>query len=203
MDFKNLISDFLSSLIIVLRRYLNLIFAPYRTMRKISLEKDYIQVAIIFSFALFYFYFRNIGVRQQFPPFVYFLIFSLNFFLTILFFHLGGFLFNRKVSLDSLLFTFSYALYPTLTWFAANSIFYIFIPPPRTFSLLGQSFSIFFLTFSISLLFWKIILFYLAVRFSTKLNFFPIVYLVLLYCLFFIPITYGLYLFGLFKIPFI
>jgi len=203
MDFKNFLLDFVSSSVIIFRRYLNLIFTPYKTMRKISLEKDLMQVYIILGSIVLYFSFRSFWIKLQFPSFLYILIFILDFAFTILFFYLIGSLFSKETSPRSLIFTLSYALYPTLTWFLANSIFYLLIPPPRTFSLLGRVFSIFFMTFSISLLFWKIILFYLAIRFSTKLNFFSILYLIILYALFLIPIIYGMYILGLSKVPFI
>ncbi len=203
MDFKNFLLDFVSSSVIIFRRYLNLIFTPYKTMRKISLEKDLMQVYIILGSIVLYFSFRSFWIKLQFPFFLYILIFILDFAFTILFFYLIGSLFSKETSPRSLIFTLSYALYPTLTWFLANSIFYLLIPPPRTFSLLGRVFSIFFMTFSISLLFWKIILFYLAIRFSTKLNFFSILYLIILYALFLIPIIYGMYILGLSKVPFI
>ncbi len=203
MDFKNWLLDFISSLVIIFRRYLSLVFTPYKTMRKISLEEDWLQVYIVAGFITLYFYVRSFWIKLPFAPWLYILLFILDFAFTVVFFYLIGFILNKQTSWNSLIFTLSYSLYPTITWFLANSIFYILIPPPRTFSLLGRAFSIFFLTFSLSLLFWKIILVYLAIRFSTKLNFFSILYLILLYLLFFIPLLYAMYLFGFTLIPFI
>jgi hypothetical protein len=52
-------------------------------------------------------------------------------------------------------------------------------------------------------LIWKLILFYLAVRFSSRLSFFKIFYLILLYLSIIIPYSYILYSFKIFKIPFL
>jgi hypothetical protein len=97
----------------------------------------------------------------------------------------------------------SYSLFPTLIWFTTNSVLYRFLPPPRTISILGKAFSVLFLSFSISLLVWKLILVYLAIRFSSKLNFYNIVYIILLYLCIFIPYSLLLYHLKIFRIPFI
>jgi hypothetical protein len=80
---------------------------------------------------------------------------------------------------------------------------YILFPPPRFPTLLGKGFSIFFIAFSISLLIWKFILFYLALRFSTKLSFFRLIYLIFLYLTWFVPYSFLLYYFKIFRVPFI
>ena len=171
MDFKTFLVNFLTALVIVVKRFFLLIFYPYKTMRKISLEKDYYQLLIITGLIFLYFKFIYFLRDKPHPATLIFLIFLFNFFLTVFFFYCLSKNFEKDVRLRSFIFTFSYSLFPTLIWFLSTSILYIFLPPPRTFSLLGKGFSIFFIAYSLSLLIWKLILEYLAVRFSTKQNF--------------------------------
>ncbi len=64
----------------------------------------------------------------------------------------------------------SYTLIPTVSWFLATSILYILLPPPRTARLEGLVASGVFLVFSTVLLLWKLVLSYLALRFSLRLT---------------------------------
>lgn len=175
-------------------------------MRKISLDKDYSQPVIIIGLIFIYFKFIYYLREKTYPASLIYFSFVINFLLTIVFFYLLSKLFSKskkKIIFSSFLFTFSYSLLPTLIWFLSTSILFIFLPPPRTFSILGKGFSIFFVAYSLSLLAWKLILIYLAVRFSTKQNFFRIFYMIVLYLIWFIPYSVFLYNFRLFRIPFI
>lgn len=177
-------------------------------MRKISLEKDYYQLLIITVLIFLYFKFIYFLRDEIYPATLIFLIFLFNFLLTVSFFYLlnkfTSLNQNKKgISFSSFIFTFSYSLFPTLIWFLSTSLLYIFLPPPRTLSLLGKGFSIFFIAYSLSLLIWKLILEYLAVRFSSKQNFLIIFYMIVLYLIWFIPYSIFLYHFKLFRIPFI
>lgn len=172
-------------------------------MRKISLERDYFQLAIIFGLVFLYFKFIYFLRDKSYPAALIFLFFLFNFSLTVSFFYFLSKNFEKDVRLRSFIFTFSYSLLPTLIWFLSTSILYVFLPPPRTLSLLGKGFSVFFTAYSLSLLVWKLILVYLAVRFSSKQNFFRIIYIIILYSIWFIPYSIFLYQFKLFRIPFI
>ncbi len=172
-------------------------------MRKISLEKDYYQSLIIFALVFLYFKFIYFLRDKTFPATLIFLIFVFNIFLTIFFFYFLSKNFEKKLNFKSFVFTFSYSLFPTLIWFLSTSILYIFLPPPRTLSFLGKGFSVFFIAYSLSLLAWKLILVYLAVRFSSKQNFFRIIYMIILYLVWFIPYSIFLYYCKLFRVPFI
>lgn len=198
-----MVIDLITSFVLVIRNFLLLIFYPYKTMRKISLEKDYYQSAIIFALVFLYFKFIYFLRDKTFPATLIFLIFVFNIFLTIFFFYFLSKNFEKKLNFKSFVFTFTYSLFPTLIWFLSTSLLYIFLPPPRTLSLLGKGFSIFFIAFSLSLLIWKLILVYLAVRFSSKQNFLKIFYMIILYLIWFIPYSVLLYHFKLFRIPFI
>ncbi len=203
MDFKNLIADISASLIIFLRRVIFLIFSPYKTLRNISFEDDHFQLIIIFGLIFIYFQLANKIKKFILPPSIIFLFFLLSFLLTTLFFYFLSLMSQKKIQLKSFFFTLSYSLIPTLIWFTSNSLFYLLIPPPRRITPTGKAFSIFFITFSISLLFWKIILSYLAIRFSSKLNFYRVVYLIILYLCVFFPYSIVVYHFKIFRIPFI
>ncbi len=108
-----------------------------------------------------------------------------------------------KGEIKSIALGWAYTLIPTTIWFLATSLLYILIPPPRTGRPLGILFSLLFLLFSSVLFFWKIILSYLTLRFSLKLDLFRI------FITFFITIpivvlySFGMYRLGVFKIPFV
>ena len=195
--------NFITSFVLVIRNFILLIFYPYRTMRKISFEKDYYQLLIISGLVFLYFKFIYFLRDKPYPATLIFLIFLFNFFLTVFFFYFLSKVFEKRLNWKSFVFTFSYSLFPTLIWFLSTSFLYIILPPPRTLSLLGKGFSIFFIAYSLSLLIWKLILVYLALRFSSKQNFFRILYMIVLYLIWFIPYSILLYNFKLFRIPFI
>lgn len=203
MDFKNIIIDFVTSCVIVLRRFNLLIFLPYKTMRKISKENDYEQLFFLYLLVYVYFY----GAYRIRPtdviPLVSFISFFGLFIITVSFFYLFSRMFSKDIRVSSFVFTLSYSLFPTLIWFITNSLFYYFLPPPRTLSILGKAFSIFFIAFSISLLVWKLILIYCAIRFSSKFGFYRIMYSFILYLCLLIPASLLLYQLNIFRIPFI
>ncbi|PJA55472.1 hypothetical protein CO165_03385 [Candidatus Roizmanbacteria bacterium CG_4_9_14_3_um_filter_33_18] len=206
MDFKKILVNFLASFFVLLKRFILLIISPYKTMRKISYEKDYYQPIIIISLVFIYFKFIYYLRDKIYPATLIYFLFIINVLLTVIFFYLLSKLFSnnkKEITFSSFVFTFSYSLFPTIIWFLSTSILYIFLPPPRTFSILGKGFSIFFVAYSMSLLIWKLIIGYLAMRFSSKQNFFKIIYMIILYLIWFIPYSIFLYQFKLFRIPFI
>jgi len=200
---KKYLIDFLISLILVIKNFFSLIFYPYKTMRKISLEKDFRQIFFIFLLVFCYFKFVYFLKDNPYPAIFTFFVFFINFFLMTGFFYFLAKILKYEIKFVSLIFTFSYSIFPTLIWFFSTSFFYLVLPPPRTTSFLGKLFSIFFITYSLSLLFWKIILFYLSLRFSTKQNFYRIIYMTLIFLLWFTPYSIFLYHFKIFRIPFI
>jgi hypothetical protein len=202
MDFNQWFVDFLASLIMVFRRLVLLIFFPYKTLRKISQENDNSQVLIILLFVFLYFQFGGKIRPFYYSPWVMFLIFLVNFFLGIGFFCLV-FRVKEISQVRSFLFTLSYCLLPTLMWFVSSSIFYYLLPPPRTMSLWGKGFSIFYIAFSVSVLAWKLILTYLAIRFSAKKNFYQVIYYLILYLAIILPYSVLLYQLRIFRVPFI
>lgn len=172
-------------------------------MRKISKETDIWQVVIIFIFIFLYFYLANRLRPFTFEYYFLFLLTIFHYLLTVYFFYYLSKFFQKDIDLNSFVFTFAYALIPTLVWFIANSFLYILLPPPRTTSMQGKAFSLFYISFAVSILLWKLILTYLAVRFSSKLNVGRVIYFMLLYLVIALPYALYLYTVGLFRIPFI
>lgn len=172
-------------------------------MRKIALETDTIQIGILWVLSLLYFLFANELRTYPYPPIFLFLVFVFQFTLSIFFFYVISKIFQKDITLKPFIFTFTYTLIPTLIWFGVNSILFAILPPPRTMSMLGKTFSIVYIAFSLSVLVWKVILWYLSIRFSSRLAFYRIFYLMLLYAAVFAPYTILLYSFKIFRIPFI
>lgn len=199
----NLFVTLFASLLIVLRRTLLLIFYPYTTMRRISLEKDKGQIAVILMIAFLYFMFAYKIRNGIFFGLVAFSVFLLLFFGTTLFFYFSAKQFNTNLSYNRFVFTYSYTLIPTFFWFFSNALFFIVLPPPRTVSMLGKGFSLVYLSYSISLLVWKLILVYFSLRFASRLGLFRILYIFLLYLIILIPLSVFLYHLHVFRIPFI
>ncbi len=196
-----LITEILTSLFFVFYYLIQLIFYPYQAMRKISQEKDENQIYLVFFLVFLYLKFAYFLKNDTYPATILFAVFLIVFLSTISFFYFLSKFFNKKIKFRPFVFTFSYALFPTLIWYGFNSLLYILLPPPRTSSILGISFSLFYLTISFSLLFWKVILSYLAIRFSSGFHFFRIFYFILLYFLTFLPIFLLLNYFRLFYVP--
>lgn len=205
MDFKYIISSFLASLFLVIQRIILLAISPYKTMRKISEETDYTQIFIIFFGIFAYFFFANKFRPYDYEPGVLFLLTIFHYGATVLFFYMAANIMQkeREFTFQSFLFTFAYALIPTIIWFSINSWLYMIVPPPRTFSFTGKSFSLLFIAFSVAMLAWKIILEYLAIRFSTRFSFYSIVYSILFYLVAVIPYSLFMYSLRFFRIPFL
>lgn len=203
MDFEKVIVNILTSVVLVFRNFLLLIFSPYRAMRNISQEKDYSQVFIIFLTIFLYFKFVYFLRDKPYPATLTFAVFILHFLTVTVFFYSLGRISDDKLKFSSFIFTLSYSLFPTIIWFASNSLLYVFIPPPRSYTLLGKGFSIFFIAYSVSLLSWKIILMYLALRFSTRTGFYRILFMLLLFLVWTVPFSVLLFYLRIFRIPFI
>lgn len=203
MDFNKFISLSLVTVLIFLQRFIGLIITPYKTMRKISQDTDKAQVICIFILVYIYFFLMQRLKEYAYPSYVIFVIFFLNFLVTVLFFRGMSRLLHGNAHVMKIVPTLAYGLIPTLIWFISNSILFVILPPPHSYTMYGKLFSIFFLSFSISLLIWKIMLFYLAVRFSTGMKFITICYIVLLYLCIFLPATFFMYQLQVFRVPFI
>ena len=205
MDFKTVILSFFSSLIIVLQRIVLLILYPYKSMRRISRETDHLQIVIIFSFILVYFYFANELREYTYEPIILFILTVFHYIASVFFFYFIGTIFNKShsIQLKPYLFTLAYTFIPTLVWFGTNSVLYAILPPPRNLTMLGTAFSVVYVSFCVAVFLWKLILEYLALRFSSEQPFYRIIYMLLLYIALVGPYFFMMYVMGFFRVPFI
>lgn len=181
-------------LISVARHVLGLVFAPYYTMRSIARAPRASHAIIIWTIAILY-----LGSLHTSRVWFFLLQMSILF----VYFYLAARFFKTPASWTQVIVLYSYTLWPTIVWFFTNRAIYHVLPPPRTTSALGVGFSIFFVTFSISILIWKMILFYLAARYSLKQHFWKVVYTIVLYMPIAIALTYMGYVLGISRIPFL
>ena len=187
------------SFVLFIRRSIGLILTPYSTMRKISLESSWGELIWIFLLTITYFLITNTvrfwinGLLGALGLFVVSILFLSSL-------PAGG-IFRERLS--RMFITWTYTLLPTLIWFYTTLLFYFLIPPPRTISLLGKSFSIFYIALSVSLLLWKLILVYLSIRFSLRVHLYRVIYYMLIYLALSIPLWIFLYNSGISRIPFV
>lgn len=183
---------------------------PYKTYRKLALKEELARTFLIFFASVAYFAWASMIRAQTLNP----LFLSFNFtklslgaFFTFLVIVLSIFFLGKLVggkgSLKSVFVTWAFSLVPTLLWFFLTSLFYIILPPPRTTSFLGVLFSLFYITFSASLFFWKGLLYFLTLRFSLKLDLLRIILISAF--LFPLGVLYSvlMYRLGIFRAPFI
>ena len=174
-------------------------------MRDIAKDTDMTQVGFIFLTVGLYFYTAGAIRGNDFSSGLLFWLTVIHYVLTVTFFAIFALIAKKekRVEITPFVLLFAYALIPTLIWFATNSLLYTLIPPPRTPSLLGKSFSLLYVSFSIGMLCWKLIVTYLAIRFATGMQFFRITYSMMLYLAAVIPYALLLYSLGIFRIPFL
>lgn len=172
-------------------------------MRSIRFHGKWIEVGIFGIIACVYFLFASTVRSTFYHPFFSFILFIGNFMLMVLFFYCVSRMLGSNEGYKPYILSFSYTMVPTFIWFWSNSILFTILPPPRTLSLLGKAFSIFFISYSLSLLVWKLILIYFAIRFSSKLGLYKIIYMVLLFLPIFVPYSILMYYFHIFRIPFL
>lgn len=214
MDSKK-IEDILTFSLKILFTFLKNIFgtinSPYKTYLVLVKKGKPIEGFLILGLVVIYLAWASLvrtGVHSN--PFILTLNFTklLASFLWTFLLSIGGLYFLGKIfggqgPLKGIFLTWSFSLIPTLSWFLLTSILYLLLPPPRTTSLLGQAFSIFFIAFSLTLFFWKGLLYYLTLRFGMRLNLLRIAGVSTV----FFP-TLGLYSLlmyrlGVFRIPFV
>lgn len=217
-----MVSSILASSILVVRNFARLIFSPYTTMRKISSSWDLNQAVIIWGLVYIYFVYRSTVRFGNLSPAVIFqnsstlfVYFFITFLLLVSFFVLIGELLcgaeegsivsksNINSRIKKVIMVFSYSLLPTLVWFFVTSSLYIVWPPPRFPTVLGKTYTIIFLVFSVTLLMWKIVLWYLSLRFSFRMGFYTILFAMILFMTWFLPFSIFMYTQSIFRIPFI
>lgn len=214
-NITSLFSEIIASFIVLLRTGMRLIFAPYKTMRVLADDFDVYQVLIILTL-IFGYYVYAVAIRSNAlnplllssSALISFLYFLLTFVLVLLFFYGAGLVLQKMGhahvrGIRSLVMTFSYSLLPTLIWFFTTSSLFLVLPPPRYPTVLGTAFSIIFIVFSVTLLLWRIILWYLSLRFVYRARFYSILIVMLAFGVWFVPYTIAMYQYGIFRVPFI
>lgn len=197
--------------ILFVRNSYGVINSPYETYRKLIHKNETLgQSLYILLLCLAYFTFASlvrIGIKNPFILTIQFnklaILTSLNFlFVAVLLYKIGK-LIGGIGSLRNVLLAWSYTLIPTLLWFLITSIIFIFLPPPRTASLPGRIFSILYMGFSLAMLYWKIILYYLTLRFALKLDLIKIIVISFFFGTYVAIYGVLMYRVGIFRIPFI
>lgn len=198
-------------LVLFLRHTIGSVQSPYETYRELSKGNHLLQVVPIFLLCISYFGWSSLvhhGVSAHpfylTASFTKVLLGSLGTFgIVLLSLVVVGRLVGGIGGFRTIILPWTYSLLPTILWFFTTSGMTLLFPPPRTLSFLGQLFSFLFISFSIFLLFWKGILYYLTLRFGMKLDMGKIFLASLI--LFPLGALYALFMYqaGIFRIPFI
>ncbi len=187
-----------------------LVTRPYETCRQIVSRGTLWELPYIALFLTVYFALASIVKTASFRPFLltkHFVALGLGagggFGLTVGLLWVMGRLAGGEGKIGKLALSWAYTLVPTILWFLTTSLLYVILPPPRTTSVLGILFSIVFLVFSITMLWWKFTLAYLSLRFAQRLDFARI-FLVWGGTIPFLGLySFFLYRWGIFKVPFL
>jgi len=192
------------------RNLVGIITRPYETYRRIVGRGTLWELVYIGVILVLYFATAAIVKTSLFRPFLLTRQFVLlgaatavTFLLAVSLFWQVGRWFGAKGNFRGLILGWGYSLVPTLVWFWMTSLLYVALPPPRTTSLLGIVFSIVYLLISATLLFWKIILSYLTLRFGLRLDIVKIIGVSAIVLPILVAYSYGMYRLGIFRIPFI
>lgn len=193
------------------RNLLGSINAPYVTYRKLSGENVKLhQTFVIIFIVVMYFLFVStlrMGVHNPFLLTVKFnsllAASTAGFVGMIILFYFLGKLTGGSGTLRKIYILWSFSLMPTLVWFFTTSFLYIILPPPRTISLLGKLYSGVFIAFSLSVFLWKIVLYYLTLRFSLRLDLWKIAQVSAVVIPAVIIYSLIMYRLGIFRIPFL
>ncbi len=201
MDSEEAAASVISSTIMTVSSFFRLIYLPYKTMRTIRVRSAVINLLPIYILIIVYFLLTALVRGYRFAM-IGLSAAVINYMASILFF---SFLPSKDTfpqRFNAYLRTWTYTLFPTLLWFYSNLMLYVVLPPPRTMSILGRSFSVIYLAYSVSLGVWKMMLIYLSVRFSSRTPVTRVMYYFLLYLVVFAPFWIFLYKLGISRIPF-
>lgn len=199
--------------VLFVRNAVGCFFAPYITYRHIATSEkkdDAYQTVFILILTLCYFAFASLVRVGWRNPFILTLKFNSLFLAAaggfvgiMLFLYLLGKVWGGAGKLCHLVTLWAYTLLPTVIWFFLTSILYILLPPPRTLSIWGKLYSVIFIAVSVGLLFWKMILYYLTLRFGLRLDLFRIVVSTVMIAPIIAVYSILMYRMGIFRIPFI
>jgi hypothetical protein len=211
-----LITVLIKAVILFIQNTYGSIIYPYKTYRRLAKSKRYEQLLPLLALVVLYFWWASavrVGIRHPLILTKNWILTSFSAALTFLLIIGGIYIIGRAIGpaphrvqgsgIGNILLPWAYSLLPTLLWFYINSLSFFILRPPRTESLLGQLFSFLFIVGSLSLFFWKGILYYLTLRFGMRLDLPKI----LLSSAIIFPAGIGysilMYKLGIFRIPFI
>lgn len=191
-------------------RTLGIVTKPYETFRAIVDHARYEELGILALIVAVYFSVASIVKTSLFRPYlltkqwiVLMAGFVSTFIIVIGLFWCVSALFGRSGKLKGFVVSWGYTLLPTVVWFWMTSFLYILLPPPRSTNGTGILFSALYLLISIALLFWKITLSYLALRFGLRLDLAKISLLSAIVLPLLGLYSVLMYRIGVFRIPFI
>jgi hypothetical protein len=185
--------------------------SPYITYRKLANDKtDARLVVFILLLVILYFAFASLVRTGMHNPYLLTLKFNTLIFgagigfmgMIFVLFALGRIL-DNVTTFKTLFILWSFTLLPTLMWFFFTSFFYLILPPPRTLSILGKLFTLWFVFFTGAVFFWKIILYYLTLRFGLRFDLFKIAAVSLIISPLIVSYSVAMYRLGIFRIPFL
>lgn len=204
----------LASLVVALVAFgkssIGIVSRPYETYRRITDRGSLWELTYLGLVLALYFAVASLVKTAAFRPFLLTRQFVLlagsaafTYLTVVILMWEVGKLVGGKGTIRALLLGWGYTLVPTTLWFLATSILYVLLPPPRTDSLAGITFSVLFLIFSTILFFWKFMLAYLTMRFGLRLDLVRIV-IVTLICMPLLGLySMLMYRWGIFRVPFI
>ncbi len=192
------------------RTAIGLVLRPYETYRRIIDRGRTGELTVIAALLCLYFALASVVKVATFRPFLLtrqFVILCLaaavGWGVVVITIWSAGWIFKAKVRLETIAIAWGYTLLPTVAWFFVTSLLYVILPPPRTTSAIGVTFSVFFLVFSVTLLWWKAMLSYLTIRFALKLNLPRIVAVYVVIVPVLAAYSVLMYRWGIFKVPFL
>jgi hypothetical protein len=192
------------------RHVIGIAITPYQTYRVLVDRGRWGELVYIGGITAAYFALASLVKTASFRPFLLtkqFLVLTsgaiAGYLLVVGFIGFFSMILRRGKTLEGIAVAWGYTMIPTVLWFFATSLLYVILPPPRTESFAGVLFSLFYLTMSVVLLFWKIELYYLTLRFGLRLDLLRIIALTIV----FLPVVFGysmaMYALGIFRVPFL
>lgn len=193
------------------RTCVGILNSPYVTVRSLSVKQvEFTHTLFVIGLTVFYFTFASLirtGLRN---PFLLTMRFNslmtgalIGYLGMVFLLAIGAKVMKGQAKVSTLVVLWSYTLLPTFIWFFTTSLLYILIPPPRTLSLAGKVYSSVYVVFSMTVLFWKMVLYYFTLRFGLRLDLLRIAVFTLIAAPFVAIYSIAMYRWGIFRIPYL
>lgn len=192
------------------RSTVGIVTRPYETYRRITRDAQAGELLFIGTLLAAYFAVASLLKVAAFRPFLLTEQFVTLYigavsgvFVSVGMLRFAGWLLGSTTPTRTLLVGWSYTLLPTVLWFLVTSVLSVILPPPRTVSVPGTLFSLLFVAFSVALLWWKITLAYLVLRFGLKFDLKRNIIVALISAPVLAAWSTLMYKWGIFKVPFL